>query len=106
MHLLCAECKITAGHWPITDHFSKMANQISAWYIPFIHMANQVHKSGRPFHISYFAVCTHTSMHLDMRGQYDGILYSLADLHGRFPGLLCTCGLESTYTDMDCVFLV
>jgi len=34
-----AECKITAGHWPISDHFSKMANQ-----------------NCRPFQISYFAV--------------------------------------------------
>jgi len=25
---LGAECKITAGHWPISNHLSKMANQI------------------------------------------------------------------------------
>ena len=31
VHVTCtyadSECKITAGHWPISDHFSKMANQ-------------------------------------------------------------------------------
>ena len=38
------ECKITAGHWPISDHFSKMANQkfqhgaftLYTWPIKFI----------------------------------------------------------------------
>ena len=59
-HLL-AECKITAGHWPISDHFSKMANQnfqhdaftLYTWPIKF--MKNW--KNGRPFQISHFARC-------------------------------------------------
>jgi len=32
--------QVTAGHWPISDHFSKMANQNSAWCIHFVHMVN------------------------------------------------------------------
>jgi len=37
------ECKKSAGQWPISDHFSKMANlKISAWCIHFVHMAHQI----------------------------------------------------------------
>ena len=56
-----AECKITAGHWPISDHFSKVANQFqhgafTLYTRPIKFMKNW--KNGRPFQISYFAVCT------------------------------------------------
>ena len=50
-----AECKITAGHWPISSHFSKMANQdINTLHV---HMANQKNwKNGQLFQTSYFAL--------------------------------------------------
>ena len=103
MHV-CVVCLRVCVH--VYSDYAALYACVCVRVYPFIHMANQVHKNGRPFQTSYFALCTHTSMHLDMGWQYDGILYSLADLHGRFPGLLCTCGLEPTYTDMDCVFLM
>jgi len=42
-----AGCKITAGHWPISDHFSKMANQIFSMVhslCSYVHVANQIHE--------------------------------------------------------------
>ena len=46
--IIVAECKITAGHWPISDHFSKMVDQnfsMVHWHcIHFVHMANQIHE--------------------------------------------------------------
>jgi len=40
---VCNEvCKITAGYWPISDHFSKWPIKISAWCIHFVHMANKI----------------------------------------------------------------
>ena len=61
--------KITAGHWSISDHLSKVANK--KWFIHFVHMANQIHEeleNGWPFHISYFVLCmTHTHQAVILR---------------------------------------
>ena len=60
------ECKIhaTAGHWPISGHFSKMANQISftlyTWSIKFL----KNRKNGQPFQISYFALWSNSNPYL------------------------------------------
>ena len=52
-----AECKITAGHWPISSHFSEMANQnFSVVHSLCTHVPIKFMKNGRQFQVSLF--CT------------------------------------------------
>jgi len=54
-----SECKITAGHWPISDHFSERPIKMLAWCIHFVHMANQIHvELEKWLTISNFLFCT------------------------------------------------
>ena len=77
------ECKIhaTAGHWPISDHFSKMANQISftlyTWSIKFL----KNRKNGQPFQISYFALWSNSNPYLVATHPSHAHTWWLAKLH-------------------------
>ena len=45
---LQAECKITAGHWPISNHFSKMANQnFSMVHSLYVHGQSNSRRIGK-----------------------------------------------------------
>ena len=88
-----AECRITAGHWPISDHFSKMANQnLSMVYslCTHVHMANQIHEELEKWPtISNFLFCMCAG----------GCMCKC--MCGRVSVLVCACSV----CECDCVYV-
>jgi len=53
-----AECKTTAGHWPISDHFSKVDNQTFSMVHLLCTHDNQIHEELKKWPtISNFIFC-------------------------------------------------
>ena len=56
--VVCAECKTTAGHWPISNHFSKMADHDSSM-VHSLCTYSQSNSSGKMSgYFNFFPFCT------------------------------------------------